>query len=40
MQKERDLLLHLIKTTDEYAIEALLKIYSFQTADEQYNGNK
>lgn len=35
---ERDRLQTLIKTTDEWAIGALLKIYSFQTADEQYTG--
>lgn len=35
---ERDRLQTLIKTTDEWAIGALLKIYSFQTADEKYIG--
>lgn len=35
---EQDRLQTLIKTTDEWAIGALLKIYSFQTADEQYTG--
>ena len=33
--KERDQLLHLIKEKNEYAIGALLKIYSFQTTNEQ-----
>lgn len=37
-EEERNRLQTLIKTTDEYAIGALLKIYSFQTADEQYTG--
>lgn len=39
MQNERDRLLDLIKTKDEFAIGGLLKIYSFQTTDEQNINN-
>jgi len=37
--KQKDHLINLIKNHTEYAIGALLKIYSFQTTDEQYSGS-